>query len=637
MTRKLSRVTEILLQQHRIVVLCLHALLVCISFWLSWLLRFDFVLKNERLLLTSIPVLVLIRLAVMARFSLLHGHWRYTGVADAADILKATTLGSAAFFVTIRFVLLLSAFPTSVYIIEAVMTGCFTAAVRLGCRVLAETATRATASTSRKRVIIIGAGFAAQMIIRESSANPNGYWIIGCLDDNAKKLGSKVLGKPVLGTVDQLQEIAANHDIDEVLIAIPSATGAQMRRFVEICQSTGITFSTVPALQDLISGKSRINELRQVDLQDLLGRDPINIDLDSIKSVITGKAVLVTGAAGSIGSELCRQILTYGPSKLLCVDQSETGLFYLQFELGDSNTVFCVADCTDALQMYRMFTAHGVQIVFHAAAYKHVPLMERNIREAMQNNVLGLCTLLDEAQKSNCEAFVMISSDKAVSPTSVMGTTKRIGELLLGSRPASTMKCVSVRFGNVLGSQGSVVPVFQRQISEQHRVTVTHPDITRFFMTIREAVSLVLQASAIGEHGDILVLDMGQPVRIVDLAKTLIRLSGKSEGDVEILFTGLRPGEKLYEELFYEDEQVNDTKCEKIKRTRGKRIKYSTLKLLLDDMAGSMFAISDDQIKAKMKRIVPEYTFGEEPYRGVTSKEVLRISESASRASASAD
>ena len=640
MTKKLSKLTELLLQQHRVVVLCLHICLICLSLWLSWILRFDFALRNERLFFNCLPVLVLIRLAAMSRFKLLHGHWRYTGVADAADILKATLVGSVVFFAAIRFILQVPAFPTSVYIIEAVMSSGFIAAVRLGCRVLAEAATRATPSNSRKQVLIIGAGFAAQMIIRELSGKASGYWIVGCLDDDAKKHGLRVLGKPVLGRVDQLGEIASRQRIDEILIAVPSASGAQMRRFVDLCQSSGIKFSTVPALHDLISGAARIHQLRQVDLQDLLGREQITIDLESVRNVIEGKVVLVTGAAGSIGSELCRQIVSYCPSKLICLDQSETGLFYLQLELDRPNVTFCVADYANGERMRRLFATHHIEMVFHAGAYKHVPLMEANPREAIQNNVLGLRSLLDVAQHAGCGTFIMISSDKAVNPTSVMGTTKRMGELLLAARPATGMMCVSVRFGNVLGSQGSVVPVFQKQISEQHRVTVTHPEITRFFMTIREAVSLVLQASAIGRHGDILVLDMGEPVRILDLAKTLIRLSGKNERDIEIVFSGLRPGEKLYEELFYAHEEVSETTCAKIKQTRSTHLKAPELRHLLDDIATTIFLDTDRQIRAKMQKIVPEYSFQDEVVPSdlrMPALERLTISRSASQAVAGAD
>jgi len=321
----------------------------------------------------------------------------------------------------------------------------------------------------------------------------------------------------------------------------------------------------------------------------------------------------VTGAAGSIGSELCRQILGYGPSRLVCLDQSETGLFFLRLELEEqeqgAELAFCIADLNDAKRVRSLLSEFRPQIIFHAAAYKHVPMMESNVQEAVKNNVLALVGLLDLADDSGCKSFVLISSDKAVNPTSVMGATKRICELILSSRPPNGMRCVSVRFGNVLGSSGSVIPVLKQQLRNHQPLTITHPNIKRFFMITREAVALVLQASEIGGHGDVLVLDMGEPIRIVDLARNLIRLSGKSESDVEIQFTGLRDGEKLEEELFYGYEKVFPTSCGKIKRTNASVEDWPRLCRQLDDLHASMSDDSAASIRAKIKEIVPEYFF----------------------------
>jgi FlaA1/EpsC-like NDP-sugar epimerase len=612
-SKRAATVVDALLKQHRVVILVVHICLILISLGCAWLLLFDFTLPQVRLVLWVAPILVLFRLFAMDRCKLLHGNWRYTGVDDATEILKAISLSSVAFFVTVRFLLHLHALPVSIYVMEAVMSACVLAGVRLGFRVLAEAANRMPFEDARRQLIIVGAGFAAQMIIRELRQGATQYWVVGCVDDDKSKLRQKIQGKRVLGTVEQLPEIAAQYGVREVLIAVPSATGAQMRRFVSICEKAGLKSSTVPTLQELISGRADINELHEVNVNDLLGREAVQIDLDSVRHIIAGKVVLVTGAAGSIGSELCRQILEYEPSGLVCLDQNETGLFYLEMELrrkqGRASTVYCVADYTDQNRMSRTFSTHQIQIVFHAAAYKHVPLMEQNPRVALENNVFGLTRFLDVAQTLHCEAFVLISSDKAVNPTNVMGCTKRLGELILASRKNGNMRCVSVRFGNVLGSQGSVVPVFQKQIAEKQCLTVTHPEIARFFMTISEAVSLVLQASAIGRHGDTLVLDMGEPVRIVDLARTLIRLSGKTEKDVEIIFTGLRPGEKLYEELFYEDEQIFATSCDKIKRTAGMILSWPELKSRLDDLYATIYTSGDDELRAKIQNIVPEYSY----------------------------
>jgi FlaA1/EpsC-like NDP-sugar epimerase len=300
-------------------------------------------------------------------------------------------------------------------------------------------------------------------------------------------------------------------------------------------------------------------------------------------------------------------LLKYNPTKLICLDQSETGLFYIEKELGRNRTVYCVADYTNTTGMKQLLFRHRVQVIFHAAAYKHVPLMEENPHEAVRNNVAGLKQLLELADRAGCEAFILISSDKAVNPSNIMGATKRIGELMMCSRPSVHMRSVSVRFGNVLGSQGSVVPVFQKQLTEEKQITVTHPEITRFFMTIPEAAALVLQASAVGRHGDVLVLDMGKPVRIVDLARTLIKLSGESERDVKIIFTGLRPGEKLYEELFYSTEEVLDTNHAKIKLTKGQKLSWNELNAQLEMLCRSMYSSSEDELREMMQSIVPEY------------------------------
>jgi FlaA1/EpsC-like NDP-sugar epimerase len=441
----------------------------------------------------------------------------------------------------------------------------------------------------------------------------NSYEAIGCVDDDRSKFGIKIHGVPVIGSVDQLPALLAAHPVDEVLIAVPSATGKQMQRFVGICQQAGARFKTVPALRDLITGQGSIREFRDVNLEDLLGRDAVEIDLESVREKIDGRVVLVTGAAGSIGSELCRQILAYGPAALLCLDQGETGIFYLQQELSKlrsgSPTIFCVADVSDRERVRKVFAEHKPEVVFHAAAYKHVPVMERNVQEAVKNNVFALLNLLEIAEGSGCESFVVISSDKAVNPTSIMGATKRINELIISCRPANGMRCVSVRFGNVLGSNGSVVPVFQEQLRTGQPLTITHPEIKRFFMTEHEAVSLVLQAFVIGSHGDTLVLDMGEPVRILDLARTLIRLSGRSEREVGIRFTGLREGEKLMEELFYATEEVHPTRFEKIKRTRSPLDGWSKLQRHLDELRTSMGVDGAEPVRSKIKEIVPEYSY----------------------------
>jgi len=585
-----------------------QALLVLSSLVLAWLLRFDFSLPFRHLLMWTAPILIAVRLSSLRLFNLHRGWWHFSGVSEALNILKAVALGTVCFYLIV-ISLGFFAFPRSVYLLEAVLTAGLLAGGRLMSRVLAETM-RGDSKTSKK-IIIIGAGFAAQMVIREVAHSGSDYCVLGCLDDDESKLGIAIHGVTVLGKAEQLAAILAHYPADEVVIAVPSATGEQMQRFIQICQQAGIPFRTVPGLSEIIHGHVSIRQLREVRLEDLLGRDPVEMDIEPVRREIEGKVVLVTGAAGSIGSELCRQILGYGPSRLICVDQNESGLFYLQHELADdpkSNaSAFCVADINDEMRMRRLFQQHGASIVFHAAAYKHVPMMEENVQEAVKNNVFGLMNLLETAEGCGCESFILISSDKAVNPTSVMGATKRVGELIVGCQSGSAMRCISVRFGNVLGSNGSVVPVLRQQLENNRPLTITHPDIKRFFMTTREAVALVLEASTIGEHGDILVLEMGKQISILQLAKTLIQLSGKTENQVSIRFTGLRPGEKLYEEMSSATEEMISTDRPKIKRIRGKRAEWPLLSLRLEELRASLTLDGAAPVRSKLREILPEY------------------------------
>jgi FlaA1/EpsC-like NDP-sugar epimerase len=585
-------------------------LIVC-ALMLSWLLRFDFTLPYRSILLPAIPILVVTRLAAMSYFGLLRGWWRYVGIRDGLDILEAVGCGSVLFWIIMHFAWSAAGFPRTIYVLEPLFTSGLLGSVRLLSRALAESV-RADIS-SCKRVILIGAGAASRTILREINRFGSAYVALGCLDDDPSKLGIRIENVRVLGTVDQLAEVLSCNPADEVLIAVPSARAAEMRRFVEFCNRSKISFRTVPALKDIIAGHVAVSQLREVSLEDLLEREPVEIDLDAVRREIQGRTVLVTGAAGSIGSELCRQILDYGPSHLLCLDQNETGLFFLRLAIMEHSNgtqlSFRVADVCDTDCVRDLFVKFRPEIIFHAAAYKHVPLMETNVREAVKNNVMALLGLLDLAEEAACKNFVLISSDKAVNPTNVMGATKRICELILSSRPGNGMRCVSVRFGNVLGSSGSVIPVLRQQLQNHQPLTITHPEMSRFFMLIPEAVALVLQAFAIGDHGDILVLDMGESVRIIDLARNLIRLSGKFEECVEIHFTGLREGEKLQEELFYSHEKILSTSCDKVKRTCGTLKNWAHLRRQLNELRESMSTDLATAIRAKIREIVPEYSF----------------------------
>ncbi|HEU5411221.1 MAG TPA: nucleoside-diphosphate sugar epimerase/dehydratase [Candidatus Acidoferrales bacterium] len=599
---------QTLLRHSRFFIAVFQSTLIFLALVGAWLLRFDFSLPHRALLLLAAPILILLRLIALAAFGLSHGWWRYSGVNDAFDVLKGTALGSAAFFITIRWALSLSAFPRSIYFLEPILTLALLTGVRLSSRAFFDSVHR---DALAKRVAIIGAGVAAQMILRELRQPRSNCLAVACFDDDPSKHGMKIQGVPVMGAINDLPAVLARHPVSEILIAIPSANAAQMRRIVSACDKTGVGFRTVPSLRELLSSSVTVNQIRDVNLEDLLEREPVHLDLTSVGPKIRDKTVLVTGAAGSIGSELCRQLIACHPQKLLCADRNETGMFYLHRELEKlcppGAARFCVTDISIPDEISRFCRTERPQIIFHAAAYKHAPLMQSNVRQAVRNNVFGLLALLEAAERNSCESFIFISSDKSVSPMSAMGATKRVGELILSTRPSS-MRCLAVRFGNVLGSNGSIVPILQEQIRTSGELTITHPDVRRFFMTIHEAVSLVVQASSIGEHGEILVLDMGEPLRIVDLAKTLVRLSGKSEEELRIRFSGLRPGEKLCEELFHAHESVAPTAHPKIRIARAPLDDWSALETQLSELRLAMEIGSDHDISSSLFSIVAAHS-----------------------------
>jgi FlaA1/EpsC-like NDP-sugar epimerase len=606
---KIINLARVLLRKSSWFVGAFQAALVFLSFILAWFLTFDFTLPDRRLLFSAACLLILTRMAAIAGFGLLHGWWRYTGLADALDVAKAVISGSVIFVLAMQYGLRVPSFPRTVYVLEPLLTAGVLIGVRIFSRVLAESV-RQDLTASRK-VLLIGAGMAAQTVVREIGRPGGEYVPIGYVDDDRSKLGLKIESIPVLGTVDQLPQLISTYPVDEVLIVVPSASSRQMQRFVEVCERSAVKFRTVPALRDIIAQRVNLSDFRDVDVEDLLGRDPVAIDLQSVRSAIHGRSLLVTGAAGSIGSELCRQILEHKPHTLACVDQNETGMFYLEREMlprRGQTTLRChVADVGERKWMEHIIQQSRPEVIFHAAAYKHVPLMEVNVPGAVQNNVSGLMSLLEMASENECKSFIFISSDKAVNPCNVMGATKRIGELIIAHQPTNGMRSLSVRFGNVLGSNGSIVPVLQQQLRNNEPLTVTHPEAKRFFMTIREAVSLVLQASVIGQKGDTLVLDMGRPLPILELVRTLIKLSGRSEKEVTIQFTGLRQGEKLVEELFYENEEVGQTSFPKIKRARGLLQDWNRIARKLEELEATLFLNQPDSIRAKISEILPEY------------------------------
>lgn len=521
--------------------------------------------------LTTLPL----RLWFAWRAGLYRCIWQHASIVEAERILVAGAYSAAVNFFVGAFLLRAAdmtsrRMPYSALVLDAMLSFGVMAGPRLAARFVTVRRRRMYQGT---RTIVVGAGSAGQLIAREALASDRAQFsIVAFVDDDVSKLGMLLGGVRVEGRIDDLPRIIRDFGTQEVIIAMPSARGTLVRRIVEMSTLAGARTRTVPSLTDLASGKIEVNALRPVQIQDLLRRAPITTDLDAVKALTTGKVVVVTGAGGSIGSELCRQIANLKPALLILLDHSENQVFEIESELRRSHPQQrlspTIADIRDASRIRRIFEKYRPFAVFHAAAHKHVPLMEENVVEAVTNNVLGTRNVVDASIDCDVEHFVLISTDKAVRPTSIMGASKRLAETIVRLAAAREGRhFVAVRFGNVLGSRGSVVPTFLSQIERGGPVTVTHPDMRRYFMTIPEAVQLVLQAGALGQGGELLVLDMGEPVKIADLARDLIRLSGLEEGtDVEIKYTGMRPGEKLYEEVLFGDEDVGETSHPKVIR-----------------------------------------------------------------------
>jgi FlaA1/EpsC-like NDP-sugar epimerase len=436
---------------------------------------------------------------------------------------------------------------------------------------------------------------------------------VGFVDDNPAKLGERIHGVSVLGVLEQVPMLVKSLGVDEVIVAIPSAGGREMRRIVDLCSKDGVRLRMMPGLESLIEGRVEVNQLRNVAIEDLLGREPVKLETELIAGKLNGVVVMVTGAGGSIGSEICRQVCRFGPAMLLLVEQAENALFQVHRELREAfpgiMIVPRIADICDSRRIEAIFAAHRPHVVFHAAAHKHVPMMEWNTGEAIKNNVFGTRKVADLADQYGAQSFVMISTDKAVNPTSVMGVSKRVAEIYIQAlSQRSKTRFITVRFGNVLGSNGSVVPIFQEQIARGGPVTVTHPEMKRYFMTIPEASQLVLQAGAMGNGGEIYILDMGEPVKIVDLARDLITLSGLRPGeDIEIQFTGIRPGEKLFEELASDSENADKTRHPKIFVGHFKAYEWERVAVGLDALHEVTDGADDDRVRECFRTLVPEY------------------------------
>jgi FlaA1/EpsC-like NDP-sugar epimerase len=473
-------------------------------------------------------------------------------------------------------------------------------------------------------VLVLGAGRAGDALLRDL-ARENRYRPVGLLDDNANLRGAKVHGVPVLGMLDRLPELAEETAAEMLLIAMPSATNAQMRRVVELCEKTGVPFRTMPRLQDVVSGRMGFSDLKEVAIEDLLGREPVQLDWTAIRTGLAGQRVLVTGGGGSIGAELCRQVARLGAESLTILELSEFNLYRIEQELRrefpDMIIDAVLGDCGDVAVCERVFARARPQVVFHAAAYKHVPLLQTQLREGFRNNVLGTQVVAHAADKHGVGCFILISTDKAVNPTSVMGACKRVAEIFCQNFAAkSKTRFITVRFGNVLDSAGSVVPLFREQIRAGGPVTVTHPEITRYFMTIPEACQLILQAAVLGEGGEIFVLDMGEPVKIQYLAEQMIRLANKiPDRDVAIVYSGLRPGEKLFEELFHPQESYQDTRHAKIFLAQPRSMSWELLNAQLRNAAQAVRDYDEDILRRCMSNLLPDFTLRDEQAGDVVS------------------
>jgi len=563
--------------RHSIWQVGVDAVLVAAAWWLAWSLRFEHrpVYYDRYLDWSIIALVVAIKLPVFALSGFYNRWWRYVSTRDMWGAFRGVVLASVAVFLVFTlFEVHRVDVPRGVWFIDLLVCMAFIAGSRLLVRTIVERPLPGRIMTRGKEAIIVGAGDAGQLVVKEMQRSPAlGYTPIGLLDDDTRKRNLRLHGVRVLGTTADLAHVIRDRRPDEVLIAIPSAPGELRARIVETARALDVPVKTLPTLSDLVSADADLaRQLRPVEVEDVLGREPVEVDFASIAGYLEDEVVLVTGAGGSIGSELCRQIARIGPAKLVLLDHAEPALFEIERELvrerGFLAAAAVVGDVRDPAKLRQVFDKYRPGVVFHAAAYKHVAMMEANPLEAVRNNTLGTRTVADVAVEYGAKRFVLVSTDKAANPKTVMGQSKALGEWIVetwGHRGDVTTRFVAVRFGNVLGSSGSVVPIFRRQIARGGPVTVTHPEMTRFFMTIPEAVQLIVQAGAIGGRGQVYVLDMGEPVRIVELAEKMIRLSGKEPGrEIAIEFVGPAPGEKLHEVLVGDDETVTSTAHPKI-------------------------------------------------------------------------
>jgi FlaA1/EpsC-like NDP-sugar epimerase len=616
----------------------LDCLVLSLAYWFAFLLRFEFVIPSvlTKLIFVNWPYVIAVQYLMLTAFGVPRMAWRYLSMRDAARVLLAMSAAHAVLLamrvslpnVTSSSLVFL---PISVIAMSFVLGFLGLVGLRAAWRLRSEGAARKkrAAAGDRQGVLLIGAGEAGVLVAREIANRPDlGLKPIGFLDDDPLKIGTSIGGLTVLGTPKDVGEIADTKRVKRALITIANASGEQIRRITELCRDADIHTQIIPGIYEIVGNKVNLSRIREVAIEDLLGRAPVQLDEDVVGASINNRVVLVTGAGGSIGSELCRQICRFGPQRLILVERFENALFEIHRELVSAFPQVSieprVADVCDADRMAQIFDAGKPEIVFHAAAHKHVPMMEWNPGEAVKNNIGGTRTVADLADHTGVERFVLISTDKAVNPSSVMGATKRVAEIYIQAlSQRSSTRFVTVRFGNVLGSAGSVIPIFREQIAKGGPITVTHPEMMRYFMTIPEASQLVLQAGAMGQGGEIYILDMGEPVKIVDLARDLITLSGlRPFEDIEIRFSGVRPGEKLKEEISTDAEHADKTKHPKIYIGRIKPHEWDAVLTGVDSLLDLANSTDAERVRATLGSVVPEYRAVRPSRQSITVKTV---------------
>lgn len=615
-------------------ILLVDALLLTAAWYGAYLLRFNFQIPEDstNLLERVLPLVIVIKILCFYFLDIYQGMWRYTSISDLFNILKASVVSSIIIFFFIWYIQGFSGFARSILVIDWLLTVLFIGGYRFSIRLyfwlrFSEEPLRSTLArrfsfrkdvdTGERKLLIVGAGDAGEKIFREIRDNAHlHYRVVGFVDDDPHKVGRTIHGISVLGTMADMDALSNSLEVDDILIAIPSATSKQMRGIMDSCQDCGVSFKTLPGMGELINGKVSVKAIRDVAYSDLLGREVIRLEEERIGGYLNGTNVLVTGAGGSIGSELCRQIGRFKPSRIILYDIAESPLYDIELELKQTfpyiEIIPLLADTCDPHQLARAFDVYRPHVVFHAAAYKHVPMLEIQPWEAVTNNILGSRNVIEACKEYAVDRVIFVSTDKAVRPSNIMGASKRVVELQVQGQNGcglTDIPFITVRFGNVVGSVGSVVPRFRKQIEQGGPVTVTHPDVTRYFMTIPEACQLILQAGAMGEGGEIYILDMGTPIKIVDMARDLIRLSGfEPDEDIEIEYTGLRPGEKLFEELITEGEGIVPTKHEKIVVLRGQVCDQVMLNGHIDELSKLAHDHDADGIRKMLREVVPEYS-----------------------------